>query len=683
MASRLASHTRWLLTLPVLFALLVGAPACAALRAQAAQIDLPGARLGDVAASVAPGTDGTPHLILRAGHVAVPALGWKDAALDLAGTLSRPAAQAWRVDGTLSVAHAPGNALSDANFTLIIDADAGSFDITLDQRNTNLRVLMPLDQPTHLQLTLRGVPLTWLQGVLAAAWNGGRATAGSLSGEIALDHLPQDLRMSGRVALTNAGIDSHAGTIAAQKLGAAGVFRLDVGQAVTQLDFDGSLGGGEALLGPLYAQLPAHPAALQFGAHFDAHGIAVDGLRFDDNDSFSTHGSLALDARGNLAALKLAGFDARLPAAYTRYGTTLLAAEFGLANLQTSGRVAGSIALGRNGPDAFRFEARNLSFAAADGSLAAGGVNGTLDWDARAVRPATTLGWRSLALDKLPIGAAQAHFASDGGALTLRQPVEAGLFGGEFLLQRLQWRPAAAQTQRLDAGFAVSNVDLAAVCKVFGWPAFGGTLGGAVPSLSYQGDQLVFDGGLSMHVFDGTVDVTSLSMQHPFGTAPTLAADIDMRQLDLTQLTSVFDFGQITGRLDGKIVDLHLIDWKPVAFDAVLQADSGGKISQRAIKSLAEVGGGGIAAGLQGAMLRMFQNFGYSRIGLRCKLANGVCVMGGIEPLQAGTQDNGYTIVDGSGLPHISVIGHQNQVDWPTLVDRLKAATEGQGPVIR
>jgi hypothetical protein len=39
--------------------------------------------------------------------------------------------------------------------------------------------------------------------------------------------------------------------------------------------------------------------------------------------------------------------------------------------------------------------------------------------------------------------------------------------------------------------------------------------------------------------------------------------------------------------------------------------------------------------------------------------------------------------VEGSGLPHISVIGHQREVDWPTLVDRLKTATEGGGPVVR
>jgi len=42
----------------------------------------------------------------------------------------------------------------------------------------------------------------------------------------------------------------------------------------------------------------------------------------------------------------------------------------------------------------------------------------------------------------------------------------------------------------------------------------------------------------------------------------------------------------------------------------------------------------------------------------------------------------GYTIVEGSGLPRLTIVGHQSQVDWPTLVRRLQAAIHGGGPVI-
>ncbi|MDE2316469.1 MAG: hypothetical protein KGK06_08695, partial [Xanthomonadaceae bacterium] len=211
-----------------------------------------------------------------------------------------------------------------------------------------------------------------------------------------------------------------------------------------------------------------------------------------------------------------------------------------------------------------------------------------------------------------------------------------------------------------------------------GWPSFPGTLGGAIPSLRWVGNRMELDGGLSVNVFNGFVDVTRLSLQQPFGDAPILSGDISLKQLDLGALTSVFDFGSITGRLDGSIDNLSLVNWSPVAFDASLLANGGGRISQRAVNNLTTVGGGGIAGGLQGAMLKLFKTFGYKRIGLNCTLRGAVCQMGGL-----GSEDGGYTIVEGSGLPHLQVIGHQTRVDWPTLVRRLREAVNGRAPVVR
>jgi hypothetical protein len=96
------------------------------------------------------------------------------------------------------------------------------------------------------------------------------------------------------------------------------------------------------------------------------------------------------------------------------------------------------------------------------------------------------------------------------------------------------------------------------------------------------------------------------------------------------------------------------------------------------VNNLTTVGGGGIAAGLQGAMLKLFKTFGYKRIGLNCTLQGTLCQMSGLE-----SNDGGYTIVEGSGLPRLQVIGHQTQVDWPTLVRRLQDAIHGETPQIR
>jgi hypothetical protein len=185
-----------------------------------------------------------------------------------------------------------------------------------------------------------------------------------------------------------------------------------------------------------------------------------------------------------------------------------------------------------------------------------------------------------------------------------------------------------------------------------------------------------------MSVFGGRVELSQLAMERPFGTAPTLTGDVTIEDLDLEQLTRVTGFGTITGRLDGRIQDLRLVDWDPVAFDARLQTDSEWKgkrrISQRAVKDISDVGGSGVAGGLQAKALAIFDDFAYDRIGMGCQLQENVCTMSGI-----GSAGDGYIIVAGAGLPRIQVVGFRRRVDWPTLVKRLVAATQGQAPVIK
>ena len=43
----------------------------------------------------------------------------------------------------------------------------------------------------------------------------------------------------------------------------------------------------------------------------------------------------------------------------------------------------------------------------------------------------------------------------------------------------------------------------------------------------------------------------------------------------------------------------------------------------------------------------------------------------------------GFTIVEGSGVPRLQVVGFHRNVDWPTLVERLAAAVAGDvAPVV-
>ncbi len=73
----------------------------------------------------------------------------------------------------------------------------------------------------------------------------------------------------------------------------------------------------------------------------------------------------------------------------------------------------------------------------------------------------------------------------------------------------------------------------------------------------------------------------------------------------------------------------------------------------------------------------MFKDFGYDRLGLQCRLKDGICYMDGVGPAREG-----YYIVRGKGLPRIAVVGFRTEVDWQRLVGQLRAILRSQVPVV-
>ncbi|WP_114241508.1 hypothetical protein [Dyella sp. C9] len=664
-----------LLSLGILLGVALALPARADVALGAKTVTVPGLKMQDVQARISEDAQGGLKLSLRATRADIPTLGWRHVALDLQGGLQRDVHMRWLFDGVLQLAGAPGAALGNAKVSMVIDEAANTLEVDITQGQAQASTALPLDQPTHAQISLKAVPTVWLQGLLGTLWSG-RATAGKLDADMALDMADKGLQASGQFALSGTGFDTPSGTIAGQAVNGNGRLNIDTTTSPSRIDLDASLRGGELLLGPIFAHLPDHPVQLSLTAATRGGAVDFTRLRVADADALQFDGSMAFNAKGDLQKLRLDKLQSRFPAAYQRYGQAWLT-TLGLRDMRIDGQLNGSLDMNGDGLRSFAFDTEGLDLADAEGRLAVKGLRGALDWSADADRPATTLSWQGLQVYRIANGAAQSHWQSRGGALSLQHPVEVPVLNGRARIGDMEWRPAAAKGRRLSTSLAFTGIDMAAFSRAMGWPEFQGTLGGAIPSLRWVDDRFELDGGLSVNVFDGFVDITRMTLQGPFGPSPVLTGDIHMRQLDLAAMTTVFDFGSITGRMDGSIDELRLVNWSPVAFRANLLAGTGGRISQRAVNNLTAVGGGGAAAGLQGAMLKLFKTFSYKRIGLNCTLQASVCHMGGLD-----NDADGYTIVEGSGLPHLQVIGHQTQVDWPTLVRRIKAAIEGNGPEV-
>ena len=544
--------------------------------------------------------------------------------------------------------------------------------------------------PDSTRLLFEHVPVAWLRPYAATLWATARVQKGQLDGALLVTAPARGpLHTQGPLVFTGFGLDTPDGSIAADGLNAQ--LQLDYRQLGAQRSIGSNivLRGGEILDSGFYAKLPQTPVAIALQAAQSAHGDWIfSGLRWNDGTVLSAEGDARYSA--DLALMRSATLTVHsddLAIARDRYLSGWLG-QAGFADLGLRGGVQAQIAFSGAGLQQLRMRLNTIDAVDAKQRFAFKGLEGELNWNAAASPVAGSLRWNGGALYGIALGTTTLPLNSASRQLTLSQPANVPMAGGALTIGNFALTPAdATHGMHFMFGMEMRKLQLAPLAKAFGWPAFAGTLDGRLPAARYENDVLTFDGGLDAQVFGGKVAIGKLVMERPFGVAPTLSADIDLDDLDLKLLTGVFGFGEITGRLDGNIRALRLLDFSPQAFDAELRSDPNHpdkrRISQRAVRDLSNVGGSGIAGGLQAQMLKVFHDFGYSRLGLKCRLENNVCHMGGVDPNGAGSAGAGYTIVEGSGLPHISVIGFQREVDWPTLVSRLKAATEGNGPVIK
>src|SRR3546814_14714806 len=91
-----------------------------------------------------------------------------------------------------------------------------------------------------------------------------------------------------------------------------------------------------------------------------------------------------------------------------------------------------------------------------------------------------------------------------------------------------------------------------------------------------------------------------------------------------------------------------------------------------AVQNISGVGDASFAGSLQARLIGLFHDFGYSRIGISCRLAHQVCAMGGLP-----SSGDRFTLVDGAGIPRPDVVEFNLYVHWPTLLDRLAAVGSG------
>jgi hypothetical protein len=490
-------------------------------------------------------------------------------------------------------------------------------------------------------------------------------------------------------SLAGVTLNNESGSLATDKLSAR--VRGSARQSGEDWQFavDVSSSQGQAYAQPIFLDFGAH--ALRASATGKLRGnraLTIERFTLDHAQVAQASGSAAVDIANEqpLRSLTLQLTALEFPGAYESYLQPLLL-DTNFKAMQTAGKLAGQIEMVDGTPTRVDLTLADLTFDAGARTVALQSLGGAVHWraDPQQKSEDSVLRWSGGTLLGLALGASELQFNSSARQFRLLQPARIPLLDGALALESLRIRNAGLPSVAFMVDATLEPIDVKQLCRTFGWPEFGGRVGGSISKLRMREGVVSLGSTLSAQVFGGSVTFSDLLLQQPFGKWPRFSSNVAFENLDLELMTGAFSFGRITGRLSGRVDGLRLFNWAPVAFDARLYTPPGDRskhrISQRAVENIGSIGGGGagVTAALSSGFLRFFDDFNYDRLGLSCRLENNVCAMNGVAPAPNG----GYYLVKGKGLPRIDVIGSSRRVDWPRLVQQLIAATKSGGPTVQ
>jgi hypothetical protein len=188
-------------------------------------------------------------------------------------------------------------------------------------------------------------------------------------------------------------------------------------------------------------------------------------------------------------------------------------------------------------------------------------------------------------------------------------------------------------------------------------------------------EMLSLDGELNAKAFGGDLIVKGVKVARPFVKDRQFRLHAGLLGADMLRLSALTGVGRITGRLNVTLSELHMAGFLPLAF--TLRIESAGapggeqRISLGAVNSLTEVSAGRpVDVGLATrAALKLFGDFGYTKLGLMIGLKGSMCTIRGLHH-EGGVE----YILKRSGLTGVDVINAnpENAMPFADLLVRIK-----------
>ncbi len=247
------------------------------------------------------------------------------------------------------------------------------------------------------------------------------------------------------------------------------------------------------------------------------------------------------------------------------------------------------------------------------------------------------------------------------------------VFGGEVVLENIELAELARSSRHLAASVGLYRISLAKVARTLGLPSLEGDVAGQFPRVRFSNGILTVDGTGDLSLFGGTVTMRDIAGSDLLTHYPRLKFSADWRDIDLAQLTRTFDFGAMSGIVEGQLVDCEIFRDVPIGFRGVLRSvprkGSPQRISLKAVNNIAIVGTGSGLGFLDSGLRRFISSYAYHSIGIEMALSNDHFLLRGLE--RRGDQE---LFVKGRFPLRLDVVNVQPgmTVSFRTMIQRLR-----------
>jgi hypothetical protein len=294
----------------------------------------------------------------------------------------------------------------------------------------------------------------------------------------------------------------------------------------------------------------------------------------------------------------------------------------------------------------------------------------------------------TLAIDSLRLGSETAPafktpVSLENNRLIFNQPIRLAIYGGTVEIRNLVWRDLIKDPQAFSLSVETKDLQLQKLTEGLGWYRFGGTLSGSIPRMELAGNVLRSEGRIQIEVFGGHVQLNKTEIENPFSSLPAIKFDARFQNIDLEQASATFEFGRISGILEGTVSDLIITNGQPAQLRAdvhtVERPGSSQWISVEALNKITVLSSGRDGSLVYGGMAGLFDNFRYSKMGFKASLKNDRLTLRGIE-----SRDGKEFLVVGSLLPPtVNVISHTQEIGFRDLLKRLEQIRQSDKPQIK